>query len=243
MFNFFKKKAPPEPVLPLVADMHSHLLPGLDDGSASLEESMEMIEELVRRGYQRLYTTPHIIHDFYPNSKASILPALQLVQNEIKLRKLDVRLEAAAEYFLDESFIAKLDEGEPLMTFAGNYVLFETPFLNEPVYLRDVIFKMLTAGYKPVFAHPERYQYLFNNWERVEELHDSGVLFQVNLLSFAGHYNRGTMEMAEDLADKGWIHFLGTDCHRMKHLEVIATLEKNKFVRKAMELPLLNHQI
>ncbi len=243
MFSFFFKKKEHLEVLPLQADMHSHLLPGLDDGSDSIEESMEMITEFANRGYKRLYTTPHIIHDYYPNSAGTILPALAEVRKAIRAARLDITIDAAAEYFLDENFMEKIEQNQPLLTFSDKYVLFETPFLNEPVYLRDVIFKLHSNGYKPVLAHPERYQYLFGNWKKVEELFDTGVLFQVNNLSFVGHYNKGAQVLAEGLVQREMIHFIGTDCHKPRHLESMKLLVKSKAYRRALEFPLLNHQI
>lgn len=244
MFSFFfRSKKEPVDILPLHADMHSHLLPGLDDGSESVEESMEMIAEFAARGYKRLYTTPHIIHDYYPNGPDTILPALETVRAAIKEAGLDIEIHAAAEYFLDEVFMDAIDQGKPLLTFGDRYILFETPFLNEPVYLRDVIFKLLSSGYKPILAHPERYQYLFGNWKKVEEIFDSGVLFQVNTLSFLGHYNKVSQTLAEGLVEREMVHFIGTDSHKPRHLEAMKALPKSKAYRKALELPLLNHQI
>ena len=245
MFSFFNRR-PKEDVpeaLALVADMHSHLLPGLDDGSDNIDESMDMIRTFIDRGFQRLYTTPHIIHDFYPNGPETIAPALELVRQAIAAEGLPVTIDAAAEYFLDEAFMDKITNKEPLMTFGDRYVLFETPFLNEPIYLRQVIFELLTSGYKPVLAHPERYQYLFGKWAKIEELFDSGVLFQVNAMSLLGHYNKPSQDIAEKLVDKAMLHFIGTDCHKPKHQEIMKALPKLKSYKKALELPLLNRNI
>jgi tyrosine-protein phosphatase YwqE len=189
------------------------------------------------------HTTPHIIHDYYPNGSDTIMPALKLVRDAIKAAGLDIELNAAAEYFLDEVFMESIDQNKPLLTFSGKYLLFETPFLNEPVYLRDVIFKLHSNGYKAVLAHPERYQYLFGNWNKVEDLYNTGVLFQVNALSFIGHYNKGAQVLAEGLVERGMVHFIGTDCHKPRHLESMKLLAKSKWYKKALEMPLLNHQI
>ena len=202
---------------------------------------MTMIRTFAQRGYTKLITTPHIIQDFYNNSPETILPALELVRAAIKAEGLPIELHAAAEYFLDEAFIERVDTNEPLLTFGTNYVLFETAFLNEPVYLRDVIFKLILAGYKPVFAHPERYQYLFGKMDRLEEIYDSGALLQINLLSLLGYYNKPAQDIAEWLIDKEMVAFAGTDCHKPKHQEAMQALAKNKHYNKLLTQPLRNH--
>lgn len=204
---------------------------------------MAMIRTFAERGYRKLITTPHIIQDFYNNSTQTIMPALKLVQKAIKAESIPIELSAAAEYFLDEAFIDRIDNNEPLLTFGDNYVLFETPFLNEPVYLRDVIFKLILAGYKPVFAHPERYQYLFGKMQRLEEIYDSGALLQINLLSLLGYYNKPSQDIAEWLIDKQMVAFAGTDCHKPKHQEAMLALAKNKHYNKLLTQPLLNHRL
>lgn len=243
MFSFFKSK--PEPTYePLTTDMHSHLLPGLDDGSASMEETMQMIETFAERGYKRLYTTPHILADYYPNTPETILPALKLVQDEIKARSLGIELYAAAEYYLDDAFMEAIDQNKPLLSMGSKkYLLFETAFINEPVHLRQVIFKLFSNGYTPILAHPERYQYFFENMRLVQEIFDSGVLFQLNALSFINYYAPPVTKLAEQLVDAGMVHFIGTDCHKPRHQEAMKGLVKSKHWKKALAMPLLNREL
>jgi len=244
MLSFFKKK--PAPSLPelLTTDIHSHLLPGLDDGAASLEEALAMVQAFAEKGYKRLYTTPHILSDFYPNTPDTILPALASLQQAIKVNGIDIELFAAAEYYLDEAFLALITTEAPLLHFGlKKYVLFETAFINEPVYLRQVVFDLFSNGYTPVLAHPERYQYFFDAPNLVEEIFNTGVLFQVNYLSMLGHYAPPVTRLAEQLIDARMVHFLGSDCHKPRHLEAMKGLDKNKHWRKALDLPLLNREL
>lgn len=244
MFSFFRRSKPEPTYEALTTDMHSHLLPGLDDGSASMDETMQMLTTFADRGYRRLYTTPHILSDYYPNSPETILPALEEVRKEVKVRGLEIEIYAAAEYYMDDAFIEAVDQGKPLLSIGPKkYLLFETAFINEPVHLRDVIFKLFSNGYTPVLAHPERYQYFFDNMRRVQEIYDSGVLFQVNHLSFANYYAPPVTKLAEALADAGMIQFLGTDCHKPRHLEAMKQLSKSKHWKKALASPLLNREI
>jgi tyrosine-protein phosphatase YwqE len=209
-----------------------------------MEETMLMLEAFIDKGYRRLYTTPHILGDFYPNTPGTILPLLEQVQAEIKVKGLAIELFAAAEYYLDDAFIAAVDANEPLLCFGTKkYVLFETAFINEPVYLRDIIFKLFSNGYTPILAHPERYQYLFDNPTRVSEIFDSGVLFQVNYLSFLNYYAPPVTRLAEYLVEQGKVHMLGSDCHKPRHLETMKGLDKNKYWKKALSFPLVNREL
>jgi tyrosine-protein phosphatase YwqE len=244
MFSCFRKRQPVPVLEPFTTDIHSHLLPGLDDGAATEEESLTMIQGFADRGYRRLYTTPHILADFYPNTPETILPALAQMQAAIKEKGIDIELFAAAEYYLDDAFIEALAQNKPLLHFGKQkYVLFETAFINEPVYLRQVIFDLFSNGYTPVLAHPERYQYFFDAPAVVDQIFDTGVLFQVNYLSLVNYYAPPVTKLAEYLIDQGKVHFLGSDCHKPRHLEAMKALEKNKHWRKALNLPLLNRDI
>jgi protein-tyrosine phosphatase len=242
VLKWFKKKSVIDR-LNLRADFHSHLLPGLDDGVKSIEESIEIIRRLHQLGYQKLITTPHIISDAYRNSSETILPALADLQKELLKQKIPVALEAAAEYYVDEVLMQQLTDDNPLLTFGDRYLLIETNFLNEPMLLKEFIFLAITKGYKPVLAHPERYVYLFKEFQKLEDLLARGVLFQINITSLAGHYSKPAQQMAQLLIDRGWIHGLGSDCHHMIHVQLIEGLRENKYLQKALTLPLLNNII
>ncbi|WP_245706011.1 tyrosine-protein phosphatase [Catalinimonas alkaloidigena] len=224
--------------------MHSHLIPGIDDGAQTLEESIEMIRYFASLGYRKLITTPHIIHDYYENTPEIIEQGLQQVRDAVAQAGIDLTIEAAAEYYLDEYFAECLKERQPLLTFGGNYVLVETSFLNAPILLEALAFQLQAVGYQPVLAHPERYQYLQNDFSMVERLLQMGLLMQVNILSLGGYYSKGARRCAERMIDQGWVHMLGSDCHRRKHLEEIEAIrQKNAYYRKAVELPLLNYNL
>ena len=221
--------------------MHSHLLPGIDDGVKSLEESYEVISQLAESGFTRFITTPHIMSDRYPNTPEIILNKLEEVRLFLKEKNVAVTIDAAAEYYLDESLMEKLEARVPLLTFGKNYLLFETNFLVEPFVLKDFIFKAASAGYKTILAHPERYAYM--NLEKAIDLRNRGVLLQINLPSLLGFYSRSIQKMAYQLIDNGLIDFLGTDCHTMNQARLASEAKKNKYFIKAMNLPLLNHNL
>jgi protein-tyrosine phosphatase len=130
-----------------------------------------------------------------------------------------------------------------MLTFGKNYLLFETNFLTEPFNLKDFIFKATTNGYKPVLAHPERYIYLQNDLVKLEDLLQRGVLFQVNISSITGYYSKQAQATANKLIDKGWVHFLGSDCHSIQHVNLINSARQMKYFQKALSLPLLNNSL
>jgi protein-tyrosine phosphatase len=242
VLHWFQKRIKPA-INPLKVDIHSHLLPGLDDGVKSFEESLTIIQYFQDLGYTRLITTPHVMADAYRNTSASILEKCKDLQSFLLGKKINLEIAAAAEYYLDEGLLNKLEQDEPLLTFGENYLLFETNFLNEPLNLRDFIFIATTKGYKPVLAHPERYLYLHNNLDKAEDLLDRGVLFQINISSLTGYYSHEAQRMAGKLIERGWIHWLGSDCHHLQHAKLINDAYRNKYFKKAITLPLLNNTL
>lgn len=242
MFSFFKSKKQVN-LIPLETDIHSHLLPQMDDGVKSLEESGQLIRQFIDLGYKKLITTPHVMNDFYRNEPKAINDKLEILNQYLKSENIIIPIEAAAEYYLDESLIVRINKGEKLLTFGANYLLFETNFLTEPFQLKEFIFSATTLGYKPVLAHPERYQYLVNSFEKVEDLKNRGVLFQINIPSIIGAYSKPIQKLAIQLIEKGWVDFLGSDCHNQIQMETLKEAFKNKYLKKALALPLLNRSL
>lgn len=225
-------------------DMHSHLIPGIDDGSESIEESIELIKRMVDLGYQKIITTPHIMGDFYKNTPEIISEGLETVRGALKKENVEVVIEAAAEYYLDEWFVEKLDRKDELLTFGGNYLLVETSYLNRPSNLFDIIFKIQSAGYKVVLAHPERYTYMYDDFSAYEKLYSKNIYFQLNLNSLSGYYSPMAKKISEKLIDKRMIQFIGTDCHGDRHLDCLESkTRKSKYYSRLLKLPLLNDSV
>ncbi len=212
-------------------DMHSHLIPGIDDGVTTIEEAVEIVKQLHKLGYYKLITTPHIMSDFYKNTPEIINSGLKLLQNEIRKQNISVTIEAAAEYYLDYEFEKKLEK-ENLMTFGKKYILIEISFFNPLDSLHEIIFNLETAGYKPILAHPERYTYWLYDFNKYIELKDRGVLFQINVNSLIGEYSLQAKKIAEKLIENNMVEFLGTDVHFMMHVELMNKLLSNKHLAK-----------
>jgi protein-tyrosine phosphatase len=205
----------------LKADMHSHLIPGIDDGSPDLKASLYYIRGMAALGYTKLITTPHIMWDMYRNERDDILKRLEVLQSAAKNEGIPIELHAAAEYFLDEHVELLLKNNEPLLTISGKMVLVEFSMALVSMNLKDILFDMQMKGYQPVIAHPERYIYLEKNKEFYDELKDIGCMFQLNLLAVGGFYGKAAKELANYLIKKEYYDLVGTDLHHDRHLEAL----------------------
>lgn len=222
--NIFKssKASTPVDLSVLKCDVHSHFIPGIDDGAQTMENSMALIKSFYELGYKKVITTPHILADGYPNTPEIILGGLEKVRVALKSAGIPMQIEAAAEYYVDFDFSRKI-KGEKLLTFGDNYLLFEVSYVNPPDNLEYIIFQSQTSGYKPVLAHPERYPFWSRNFEKFEQLKEKGVLFQLNINSVTGYYSKETRKTAEQLIEKNMVDFLGSDCHHSGHVGLIKT--------------------
>ena len=215
--------------------MHSHLIPGIDDGAKTVEDSLQMIQRLVDLGYQKIITTPHITGEYYPNTPEIIRAGLEKVKKALLEKKMNVQIEAAAEYYLDDHFEKLLQDKTELLSFSNQHILVEFSMLSEPANAYDLLFQLKTKGYQPILAHPERYLYFAKKMEKFEEIKNLGVELQVNLLSLAGHYGKEQKQLGVKLLKSGMVDYLGTDLHRESHfksLENIDDKEVNKLLGK-----------
>ena len=220
-------------------DLHSHLLPGIDDGAKDIADSLQLIRGVQALGYQKLITTPHVYQEFYSNTHADIRNGLSKVRVALAEAGLDIEIEAAAEYFIDEHFEALLEVDE-LLTFGDNHVLVETSFFAEPPGLEDIFFRLRTKGYRPILAHPERYGYLARDPERCQRFREMGVQLQLNALSLIGHYGPDVKKLARQLLHNRQYDFLGTDLHHRAHLE---KLQKASWPKELTGYPFKNMEL
>ena len=225
----------------LKTDIHSHFIPGIDDGSPDMETTISLIKAMRQLGFEKVITSPHVMNDFYQNTSETILSGLNEVREELKDQAIPIEIEAAAEYYIDFEFEQKIGK-EKLLTFGENYILVELSFIEEPRNLFDIIFKLQLEGYKVVLAHPERYSYY--RMEDYKELKNRGVLLQINLLSIIGYYSPQVQKKTEKLIEENLVSFAGTDCHNMHQTELYEKCQTKKawhdLVNSRM---LLNHTL
>lgn len=233
--NLFKEKKLAQPLNMelLGVDMHSHFVPGIDDGVRTLDESIDLIRKMNELGFKKLITTPHIQGEFFTNTPEIILSGLEKVKKGVKDAGIPIIIEAAAEYLMDDRFEEKYKNGK-LMTFGNNYVLVELSFFNPHPNLKQFIFDMQIDGYKVILAHIERYSYWFNELTKFQDLKDRGVFLQMNTISLGGYYSATVKKFAEKLVDKGLVDFLGTDMHNFNYMHGLETALKEKYVEKLL---------
>lgn len=236
MFSLFGSAKKTTPDLSFLgADMHSHLLPGLDDGLQQIEHTLMFMRQLRELGYKKLICTPHILSEVYPNSPETILPKLELVRNALKENNLDIQVEAAAEYMVDIDFENHLLAGKPLLTFGDNLILIEMSYVAASNNIENVIFQLRLKGLQPILAHPERYNYYMGNIEQFQRFIDLGCYLQVNILSLFGYYGDAVKNTAQTLLKKNMVTFVGTDMHHENHMNALKTFVSRKSFYKLFE--------
>jgi len=239
--NLFSSRTADMPSI--ITDLHSHLIPGIDDGAKSMEDSIEMIEAFVKQGYTKLITTPHIMSHRYPNSREVIEEGLAALKAELHARSIEIEIEAASEYYLDETVMA-LVEARDIMTFGDSYMLFEMSYVQPLHYLEEMVFEMKVAGYRPVLAHPERYIYMHDDFRKYERLKEMGLFFQVNIPSLGGFYSKPVQTAARRIAEAGLIDFVGSDAHKIKHLHALEEVRaRREYARLFGKNTILNNTL
>jgi len=225
MFTIFKQESLANP---LIVDIHSHLIPTIDDGSKSMYNSIELILALKELGYKKIITTPHT-SDMFPNTTNIILNGYKALIKELNKRDIDIDIDVASEYYADEYF-EKLLESRDILSFGDkNYLLFELSYFTPPHDLGDLVYEIKRKGYTPVLAHPERYFYLY---DRYRDIKDMGVLFQLNISSTSEFYNKEIQKVSEELINNSMVDFLGSDTHNMAHIKNLKKSFKQNLYKK-----------
>ena len=237
MFFFKQKEIPLNEFFPKgFIDIHSHVLPGIDDGASNIDDSIALLEKMASFGIKNFITTPHVLGDVYPNTTVTIKQKLKEVQEELIKRNItDISISAAAEYMLDEQFSNRLEQDD-LLPLKDKYILVEMSYFRPPINLFDILFQMQLKGYKPVLAHPERYNTYHTNYRMYQKLKNAGCLFQLNLLSLTEHYGKGVQKTAEKLLKDNLYDFVGTDAHHLNHLALLQKTGTKKNLKAIQHL-------
>ncbi|NEU69501.1 tyrosine-protein phosphatase [Spirosoma agri] len=224
-------------------DMHSHLIPGIDDGVKDPEQSLACLKQLAAWGIQKVITTPHVSRDWYPTESATLRESQVILQALATENNLNLQIEVAAEYLLDEFFPALL-AADDILTFGdARYLLFEVGWAAAPRQLDDLLFRMQTRGYTPVLAHPERYSFYYEDQATLASLHEKGCLFQLNWGSLTGRYGERAQAQGRFLLKKGWVNFVGSDLHRPADFPSLAALFSTADYELLRKQPLLNESL
>ncbi|WP_025145049.1 tyrosine-protein phosphatase [Pedobacter jeongneungensis] len=217
MLSFFSKKNKITDISWLGVDIHSHILPGIDDGSPDIETSVRLVKSLTELGFEQLIATPHILKELYPNTPESINKAKRDLQTALDNASISTKLSAGAEYMIDQDF----DLNESLCTLDQKHLLIEMSYLSETPGISQTIFDVEIKGFKPVLAHPERYTFYFKDKSRLKRFKEKGCLLQLNLLSVLGYYGKDVKQLSESLLKEKMYDLAGTDLHHEKHLSAL----------------------
>ncbi|RAR51124.1 tyrosine-protein phosphatase [Flavobacterium lacus] len=219
MIFFSKKKSFLKDLIPdNFIDIHSHLIPGIDDGAKTDEEALKLITELEKIGFKQFITTPHIIHGVWNNTHEIIKEGEKALNDFLIEKAPQNKIKAAAEYMMDSYFMERL-QNEKLLTLKDAYILVEMSYLNPPIQLMEIVFEIQVAGYKPILAHPERYLFYHENFDAYYKLKKAGCLLQLNLLSVTGYYGESVAKTAQKLVTNNMIDFVGSDVHHLNHVQ------------------------
>ncbi|WP_223833923.1 tyrosine-protein phosphatase [Spirosoma profusum] len=221
-------------------DIHSHLLPGLDDGVKDTEQALACLTQLSEWGIQKIITTPHVSGDWYPNSSDSIRQMRATLQSLIDEHQLPLSIDVAAEYLIDDFFFDLL-QADDLLTFGDKrYLLIEAGWAWGPNNFLDLIFRIQTQGYTPILAHPERYKYYHDDKRILHQLHKNDCLFQLNWMSLVGRYGADIQKQARYLLQEDLIDFIGSDLHHPRDLKDMARLFSSDDIKLLQQQTLLN---
>lgn len=250
-FSFLSPKTQPSPVAgrrlsTLRVDLNAHFLPGLDDGSIQLEESIRMARFFVQAGIEKVIATPYIMDGFYQNTPEQIRASCSRLKAELRERRIPLAVDAAAEYYVCREFLQQLRDNVPLMTFGKaqqHYVLLETGLIDEPAELEEVLKLLSRRGIKPILAHPERYYYFQSNFERAIELFRMGLLYQLDWRSFSSRQDARVRNLAQQLVDYRMVSFAGSNLHREDEIPSLNDAARDSYFLLMTEVGLSNNEL
>ncbi|WP_316739601.1 tyrosine-protein phosphatase [Pedobacter aquatilis] len=240
MFGLFKKKkvTPDFNFSTIGTDMHSHIIPGIDDGAQNLKDSILLAQKFKALGFKKLIATPHVMADYFRNTPDTINRGLDILRKGLIDAGIDLEVDAAAEYYLDETLEKKIKQKQ-VLTFGAQYVLFELSYINLPQNLFEFIKLIQDSGYTPVLAHPERYPYYYASIENFHKIKAAGCLLQLNSIALTGYYGTGAKKIADEMVEHHLVDFIGSDMHHLKHA---AALE-NSLLTNGMNTLITQHQL
>jgi tyrosine-protein phosphatase YwqE len=249
MFEFLKPK--PKTAIPTFAslgiDIHCHMLPGVDDGSKSNEESLACLKVMRDAGFEKVICTPHYQYPRFPNVESDIqnrYDSMLLDFTSLNAQNIPQMIGVAGEYRVDSGFSDRIKNNQFLLV-GGKYLLTEFSLHQQVIGLDQVMFDLQMKNYEIILAHPERYPYYSSASSKLQHLKDMGVYFQVNILSLIGFYGEGPRRKAFEMIEKGWVEFLGTDMHNTLYAQalidathdrkIIKLIEKHQFLNSQVE--------
>lgn len=230
MLNFFRRDQGTKKLF-YSTDVHCHLLPGVDHGSPDVETSIHLLKREMEMGINHIITTSHVTKTTFENTPETLIPAYNTLLDAVADEGLDIKIDLSAEYRIDEFSLEQFKQ-ERYLLFPGQYILLENAFQQEILGMDDLMFDFQLKGITPILAHPERYDYYSRRKQRYVALHNMGVLFQINILSFTGYFGETPKKTAFWMLENGFIDYLGSDMHFEQHADIIFNFIGSKDYRR-----------
>lgn len=229
-------------------DIHSHILPNIDDGARSIEETFNLINEAKSVGFDAIISTSHYIEGYYETDAPEREVWINAIYDNLKAKNIDINLYLGNEIYISENIIKLLEEGKASTINDTNYVLFEMPLNQEPMILYDVVYEMMQYKLVPILAHPERYSFIQQDPELVYDLIQKGVLMQSNYGSIIGQYGEKVQIIVKKFLENNMVHFLGSDVHRQNTIypkipQILSELNEIIGEEKIKELTTINPRL
>ena len=207
-------------------DFHTHILPNIDDGSKSVEETFNLIKEAETAGFDTIISTSHYMEEYFETSNEEKRIWINTLNQKLKEQNINVQLYLGNEIFINDHIVEGITENKIYTLNNSKYLLFELPFHNQILGLADIVYEMKVQGYIPILAHPERYSYFQENYKLVDELKEEGLLFQCNYASILGFYGKEAEKLLKYMLKNEYVDYLGTDIHHINKTYVTDNFKK-----------------
>ena len=226
-------------------DLHAHIINDVDDGAETIEDSIKILKEAEKAGFNKIILTPHYMEDYFEIQKDEIKAKIKELQEIASKEKINIELYQGNEIYITNQIVKLLEDEKASSINNSRYVLIEFPMNEQPANLLEVIYKLIENNKVPIVAHPERYNYVQKDPNKLKELIELGVLFQANYGSIIGQYGKDAEKTVKLLLQNNFIHFLGSDVHKKGNIysempEILVNLKKVINEEKINELTILN---
>lgn len=214
-----------------MVDIHSHILPGLDDGSVDLDTTIRMLQNAERCGTKAIIATPHYYRGYFENEYSEVVRLVELLKGDIASRGMDMDIYPGQEVFLDKHTVEMYKNGCIRGLNGSRYLLVEMPMQDYEASLLDIVYELRLLGVVPVIAHPERYTYIIDNRAVINSFVEEGCLFQINTGSVTGIFGKPVQKTAKVLIENGLCNFVASDAHT-NHKRCTGLSDAFEIVRK-----------
>ncbi len=229
-------------------DIHSHILPNIDDGARNIDETMELLKEAQSVGFEAIVSTAHYMEGYYETAVDERTILTEAIFQKFIQYNIEMDLYLGSEIYLTDNIVKILEERKASTINDTSYILFELPLNIEPENLYDIIYEITQCKLVPILAHPERYSFVWHDTEFLSDIIELGVLMQVNYASIIGYYGEKPQVIAQKMFENNMVHLLGSDVHRTNTIypkipQILSILKKMIGEEKLEQLTTVNPEL